>query len=295
LSQPFREQYFSAEDGLRLYARIYGEAAHGTLPVICLAGLTRNSREFHPLACALAHEAVPSRKVVALDYRGRGRSEYDRDWRNYNPVTEARDVATALTVLGIEHAAFIGTSRGALVIMMLAALRPAAIAAAVFNDAGPVAEGAGLARIRSQMERMPKPGSFDEAVDILRAAHGASFPALGEEDWARLARAICRQEKGGLVSDHDPRLLRTLQSIDLSRPLPVLWPQFHGLTRVPLLVIRGGNSDLLSAATLEEMKARHGDIEAVTVEGQGHAPMLETAQLPARIGSFLSRAERRRG
>jgi pimeloyl-ACP methyl ester carboxylesterase len=295
LSLPFREQFFSAEDGLRLYARLYGEGARGTLPLVCLSGLTRNSREFHPLACALSCDGERPRRIVALDYRGRGRSEHDRDWRNYNVLREARDVVTALTVLGIERAVFIGSSRGALVIMTLAAIRPAAIAATILNDAGPVMEGSGLARIRSQLEHMPKPASFEEAVRLLRAAHGAAFPALGEEDWERMARAIYREENGKPVPDFDPALLKTLRAVDLSAPLPVLWPQFHGLSRVPMLAIRGEHSDILSAQTLEEMKARHPDMESITVEGQGHTPLLETAGLPARIDAFLGQVERRRG
>jgi pimeloyl-ACP methyl ester carboxylesterase len=191
LSLPFREQFFSAEDGLRLYARLYGEGAPGTLPVVCLSGLTRNSREFHPLACALGEDGERPRKIVALDYRGRGRSAHDRDWRNYNVLREARDVVTALTVLGIERAVFIGSSRGALVIMTLAAIRPAAIAATILNDAGPVMEGSGLVRIRSQLERMPKPASFEEAVRLLRAAHGGRRRVDGRLEVAREASHVC--------------------------------------------------------------------------------------------------------
>lgn len=290
----FTERFFSAPDGLRLYARIYGEDVDA-LPVICLPGLTRNTRDFHELALFLSRDAARPRKVVAFDYRGRGRSAYDRNWRDYEAPTEAGDVLASLTALGIEHAAFIGTSRGGLIVFALAAMRPAAIRAVVLNDIGPVIEGAGLAQIRAYLERAPRPASFDEAVAIQKAAIGAAFPALDETDWRRMVHAIYRDEHGRPVADFDPNLVKTIRGIDFNKPLPVFWPQFTGLSRVPMLAIRGENSNLLSAETLERMAKRHPNIETITVAGQGHAPLLETAGLPGRIAAFLDRAETRKG
>ncbi len=293
MNEGFTERFFSAEDGLQLHARVYGPWVAQAVPVVCLPGLTRNVRDFHELAVILSTDAEYPRKVVAFDYRGRGRSAHDPDWRNYDVMVEARDVMAGLTALGVGHGVFLGTSRGALIIMLLAALRPAAISAAILNDAGPVVDGAGLARIRSQMERMPKPADWDDALRIQRAGLGHFFPALADEDWQRYVRAIYRDESGKPVLDYDPKLLKTVMGIDFSQPLPVLWPQFHGLARVPVMVIRGSNSDLLSASTVEEMAARHPDLEAIEVEGQGHAPLLETGELPARIKTFLQRVDRR--
>lgn len=289
----YSDVHYSAPDGLRLHARVYGEGDGARLPVVCLPGLTRNVRDFHELALILSSREDAPRKVVAFDYRGRGGSAYDRRWRNYDVVVEAGDIAAGLTALGIGKAAFIGTSRGGLIIFALAAMRPAAIGAVVLNDIGPVLEGVGLAQIVTYLKRAPRPRTFAEAVAIQRAANEEAFPALTDEDWERMVRAIYRDENGVPVPDFNPALAETVSSIDLNRPLPQLWPQFEGLKRVPLLAIRGENSRLLSAETFEEMERRHPDIETVLVKGQGHAPMLETGGLPGKIMAFLDRADRK--
>jgi pimeloyl-ACP methyl ester carboxylesterase len=287
----FSDFYYSSADGLRLHARIYGDDANGALPVVCLPGLTRNVRDFHELALHLSRETKRLRKVVAFDYRGRGGSAYDKEWQNYNIGVEAGDIVSGLVALGIEHAAFIGTSRGGLIIHVLAATRPAALKAVVLNDIGPVVEGEGFAHIRAYLERATKPASFAEAVAIQRGIHGQAFSALTDREWERMVRAIYRDEAGKPVADFDPALLKTISGLDLSQPLPMLWPQFEGLSGVPMLAIRGENSKLLSAHTLEEMARRHPSIETITVEGQGHAPMLETGPLAAQIEAFLDRAD----
>ena len=288
----FEGRSYTGPDGLRLHARVYGPNLGAAMPVVCLPGLTRNSRDFHGLALHLSREAARPRTVVTFDYRGRGRSAYTRDWRSYDMPTETQDVLAGLTVLGIDRAAFIGTSRGGLITFAIAAARPAVIGAVVLNDVGPVLEGIGLAQIRAFLESAPRPKTFEEAVTVLKAAQGPAFTALGEDDWKRMARAIWRDEHGRPVADHDPNLLKTLKGIDFSRPLPVFWPQFQGLAHVPVLAIRGANSSLLSAETLAEMGRRHPRFEAVTVDGQGHAPLLDTAGLPERIEMFVNRAER---
>ena len=288
----FVERRYSAPDGLMLSARIYGEDIHGPLPAICLPGLTRNARDFHELALYLSREAAQPRKVVVFDYRGRGRSDYDPDWRNYQVTTEAGDVAAGLTALGIGPGAFIGTSRGGLITFTLAAMRPALIKAVVLNDIGPVIDGAGLVQIRAYLERAPKPANFEEAIAIQKAALGAAFPALDDADWQRATRALYSVGKDGKpVRDFDPNLVRTLKDIDLNTPLPVFWPQFLGLTGVPLLAIRGEHSTLLSAETLPEMSRVHTGMVSIIVAGQGHPPLLETSGLPERIGKFLSLAD----
>jgi pimeloyl-ACP methyl ester carboxylesterase len=287
----FEDFHYTSSDGLKLHARIYGEPRPDTLPVICLAGLTRNAADFHELALYLASHPQRPRQVVAFDYRGRGRSAYDPNWRNYDVLVEAGDIIAGLTALGVEHGAFIGTSRGGIIIHVLAAMRPAALKAAVLNDIGPVVEGAGLAQIKAYLDRAPKPKTFDEAVAISRATQGETFSALADADWDRMARAYYREENGRLVADFDPALLNTMQAVDLSKPLPVLWPQFMGLAAIPLLAIRGENSKLMSNETLQEMAKRHPRCETITVAGQGHAPLLETGALPARIAAFIENAE----
>jgi pimeloyl-ACP methyl ester carboxylesterase len=295
--EPFTEVRFAAEDGLELSARDYGGRAareSGALPVVCLPGLTRNARDFHALATILSSRLERPRRVVAFDYRGRGGSCRDRNRANYSVPVETRDLATGLTVLGLEHAGFIGTSRGGLLIMALSASRPGAIRAVVLNDFGPVLEGEGLAQIRSALSRMPRPKDRDEAIALQKLAQEAAFPALKPADWSRMALANYREQRGRLVADYDPAIARALSAIDFSRPLPASWGLFDGLRGVPLLAIRGENSKLLSPETLKAMKERHPDCATITVKGQGHAPLLETGDLPARIEAFLRRAEARK-
>jgi pimeloyl-ACP methyl ester carboxylesterase len=288
--QEFSDVYYSAADGLKLHARVYGEASDA-LPLVCLPGLTRNARDFHELALYLSREAESKRKVVAFDYRGRGGSEYDRNWQNYDVQVETRDIVDGLTALGMEEAAFLGTSRGGLIIFVLTAMRPGAIKAVILNDVGPVLEGAGLAQIQSYLKRAPKPASFAEAVQVQRSANGEAFSALSDADWERMVRALYRDEGGKPVADYDPALANTMKSADFSKPLPVLWPQFDALAGVPVLAIRGANSRLLSAKTLAAMAERHPRLRAITVEGQGHPPLLETGDLPERIAAFLDRVD----
>jgi len=290
-TEGFSDFFYAAPDGLRLHARVYGDANSGHWPVVCLPGLTRNAGDFHELALELSARSPVPRQVVAFNYRGRGQSAYDPDVSHYNVGVEAGDVLAGLTALGIEEAAFIGTSRGGLIIHVLGALRPAVLKAIVLNDIGPAIETAGLAHIQSYLERAPTPKTFTEAVDAQRSVHGKDFPKLTDADWMRMVGALYRETDQGLLPDFDPKLVDTVASLDLSQPLPALWPQFEALAGIPLLTIRGANSRLLSPETLEQMRQRRPMMETITVEGQGHAPFLETGSLPGSIGAFLDRAE----
>lgn len=289
-SEGFSDFYYEAQDGLRLHARLYGPD-NGRLPVVCLPGLTRNARDFHELALRLAVGPQNPRRIMCFDYRGRGLSDYDPNWKNYNIGVEAADIVAGMAALGITQAAFIGTSRGGLIIHVLEAMQPSLIRAVVLNDIGPVIEPSGLAHIRSYLANAPRPVDITEAVALQKAIHGDAFPALTEADWQRFVHAIYREESGKPVADYDPALINTELAMDLTQPLPDLWPQFAALTAVPMLAIRGANSRLLSVETLEEMRKRHPCFQAITVEGQGHAPILETGALPEEIAAFLKRAE----
>ncbi|MBB6466837.1 pimeloyl-ACP methyl ester carboxylesterase [Aminobacter lissarensis] len=293
-TQGFADFFYTSQEGLRLHARIYGDEpnrSETTRPVVCLPGLTRNARDFHNLALHLANDPEKPRRIICFDYRGRGQSSYDPNWQNYNVGVEAADIIAGLDALGVTEAAFIGTSRGGLIIHVLTMTRPALIKAVVLNDIGPVIETAGLAHIRAYLENASRPVDFAEAVRVQKTVHGDAFPALSDADWHRFVHAIYRDEAGTPVADYDPALLNTVMAMDLSQPLPELWPQFEVLASVPMLAIRGANSRLLSAETLEEMRRRHPQFAAFTVEGQGHAPLLETGKLPARIADFLREAD----
>ncbi len=284
--QSWRDLYVSASDGLRLYARDSGPILSDTTPVICLPGLSRNSVDFHALALKLAHHPARPRRVIALDYRGRGRSEYDKDWRRYDVRIETDDTLQVLAATGIECACFVGTSRGGLIIMGLAAIRPGLIEKVVLNDIGPVIDAKGLVRIKGYVGRLPEPRDFREAGRILKQISGAHFPRLAEEKWEEMARGTWRESNDRLVLDYDPHLLKTLELIDLEQPLPALWGLFEGLRPFPVLALRGAHSDLMSAETIAAMANRHPKLEAVTVPEEGHAPFLD-GMLAERIVEFL--------
>lgn len=284
----YEDVYFLSTDGLRLHAQVYG-AENAGVPIVCLPGLTRNTRDFHEIALYLSQRAAKRRKVVSFDYRGRGKSEYDKDPLKYDLGVEAGDVLAGLAQLGITRAAFIGTSRGGLTLHVLAVVKPDMLAAVVLNDVGPVLDPAGLQHIKDYLGKARRPATIEDAIAAQKADHGAAFTALSDADWERMVRAIYREDTTSLVPDFDPMLLAGLMNTDLSKPLPDLWPQFEALKTVPVMTIRGANSLLLSAATLDEMSRRHPNFEAVTVVGQGHAPFLETRDLPQRLEAFFDR------
>ena len=287
--------FFFDHDGLRLAGRLWGEigrssdaGAPAPLPIVCLPGLTRNSGDFAELA-RLIRSQDPARPVVAFDYRGRGLSEYASDSEAYTQPAEAVDTLAGLGHLGISRAVFVGTSRGALVIHLIAAMRLPAIAGAVFNDAGPRLEIEGLRLIRDTVGVVESFADWQHAVDAVAASLGPSFPAMGHEDFERMARAGFIERDGTVVGDYDPRLLEPLRAMDLAADLPELWELFDLMKAVPLLVVRGEHSGLFSRETVATMKARHAAMEAIEVAGQGHAPFLETAGLPEKILEFAQR------
>jgi pimeloyl-ACP methyl ester carboxylesterase len=232
--------------------------------------------------------------VVSLDYRGRGLSDRDPDWKRYDVKVEVGDVMTQLAALGVGEAVFVGTSRGGLVTMALSAARPALIRGAVLNDIGPVIEGQGLLRIRSYVGKLPSPRDWSDATEILKRVAGSQFPALSDEDWLVFARGTWREDNGRLVSSYDPALMKPLAELDLESPIPTIWPLFEGLKDVPVLVIRGELSDLLSRQTVTAIAERHPGLETLEVPGQGHAPMLRDQPTISRIAAFVSAVEDQR-
>jgi pimeloyl-ACP methyl ester carboxylesterase len=283
--------FVSAQDGLKLHVRRWGPRANAALPVMCLPGLARTGADFEVLASALAGDAKAPRPVFALDARGRGQSAYDRTSANYNVVVELGDVLAVLSALGIARAVFVGTSRGGLVTMLLGAARPAAIAGCVLNDIGPVIEVEGLMRIKSYVGKLPQAANFEDAAHILRQLFGSQFPRLRDEDWVAFARRVFKESRGRIVPDYDVKLAAALKGLDAGQPLPPMWREFDSLARVPMMVIRGGHSDILSAATVDAMRARREQLELVEVPDEGHAPLLADAETIARIAAFVARCD----
>ncbi len=288
-TENWRRFEFSARDGLKLRGRIYGGNC-GSTPVLCLPGLTRNSADFHQLATHLS-AGTAQRLVYTLDFRGRGMSDWDPDWHRYNPFIETDDVLAVVDGAGLDKVHIIGTSRGGIIIHVLAAVRPSILGSVVLNDIGPVIDGTGLVRIRHYLQSSNPLTGWKSAAEMLKAASSGQFSAWDDDEWLRQARLIFLEKGGKLIGNFDPGVAKTVTNFDLDQPIPELWPQFRGLAKVPLMAIRGDNSDLFSADTLAQMRAQRPDMAVINVPGQGHAPDLGTPGIPEAITKFLDKAK----
>lgn len=277
---PFRERRISAQDGLALYFRDYGDAASPNLPVICLTGVTRNSRDYHDFASRIAHD----RRVLALDYRGRGLSARDPDWRNYTAAVYADDIRQVMAATNCHRVIMVGTSLGAILAMGLAVLAPTAIAGAILNDAGPELDTSGLARIVAYIGEDQPVADWDAAV--VRAKE--LFPGVGrrsEDEWRKIAHGTFREGPDGLLHyDWDPAIAKALAA---AGPVPDLWPYYRALRPIPVLALRGEVSDVLSADTFERMGHDMPNLSRVTVKGVGHVPSLAEPEARRAIDAFL--------
>jgi pimeloyl-ACP methyl ester carboxylesterase len=282
----FEHFHWVSGDGLRLHARDYAPAAEkGLLPVICLHGLTRNARDFERLAPWIARR---NRRVLAVDIRGRGQSERDARASYWLP-TYAEDVRGMAQASGIERAVFVGTSMGGLITMEVAALAPGLVAAAIINDVGPVLAAEGLARIGAYVGNAPVFDSWDEAEAYLRRQNAHALPHYRADDWARMARRMFREQDGRVAADYDPAIAAAFGT----GPLPAdPWDRWHGLARGrPLLLLRGGLSDLLAAGDATRMVTEHATARLREVPNVGHAPMLDEPEALAAIGQFLDEVD----
>lgn len=283
-SASWEDIYFTSRDGLRLHARCYRAPGSRLRPVLCLAGLTRNAKDFHDLAAHLS-SGPAARTVWAMDARGRGKSERDPDWKNYVVPIEMLDALDLVTIAGIAGCYVVGTSRGGIIAMIMAVAQPTSIHAVVLNDIGPVIEQAGLNRISSYVGRMPAPSTWAEARNIVAGLGAKTFPDVPAEQWEEIARAWYDDVNGKPSPGYDPNIGRAMSVKD--GPVPELWPQFHALARKPLLAIRGEHSDILSTDTLRKMQSRHPDCAVLTVLGQGHAPLLKDERTNGAIARFF--------
>jgi pimeloyl-ACP methyl ester carboxylesterase len=275
---------YDSADGLRLYCRIYAAQRPGGLPVLCLPGLTRNSRDFVELASHLCSE----REVLAADLRGRGRSAWDPDPTHYQLPTYVQDVWSLLRSCALSRVLVVGTSLGALMGMVMAAVKPNIIAGVVLNDAGPEFDPAGIRRIAGYAGKLPPVSSWAEAAAQAKSVYGSALPGLTDEDWLDYARRGYRANAAGVpVPDIDPKIAEAFRN-PATAPRD-LWLVFSQIKSVPLLVLRGALSDLLSAATVARMAREKPDLEHVTVANRGHAPLLNEPECLAAIDAFIAR------
>jgi len=281
---PAQDRYWTSDDGLRLHARDYPGGEDGQPPLLCLPGLTRNARDFEPLARRLAGRW----RVIAVDYRGRGESAAAKDAMSYVPQRYAADVAELLAELGIARVVAIGTSLGGLVTMLLAQGTPGLIAGAVLNDIGPHVEAAGLARIRGYVGRGSSLPTWLHAARCLHENNREVYPDWALADWLAMAKRVYRLNGAGrVVLDYDLRIAEPFR-MPGQAPAPDWWSAYAALGDAPVLVVRGARSDLLSAATAQRMVADLPGAELVTVADVGHAPLLTEAVAAAAIDRLLT-------
>ena len=278
----WRERRFTAQDGLGLHYRDYGDADAAATPVLCLGGLTRNARDFD----ALARRVSARRRVLCLDLRGRGRSDYDPDWRNYRPETYIADIAHLLAAANLHRVAVVGTSLGGILAMAMAAAMPSSLAGVVLNDVGPEVEPGGLAPILAYIDADRPQPDWESAVRTVRT-HLPNLAFQDEAMFETMARNTYREGEDGLLHfDWDVNIVKPLRRG--GGAAPDLWPLFRGLRAIPLLAFRGAESDILSAGCFARMAAERPDARLVTVPRTGHAPTLAEPECVAALDAFLA-------
>ncbi len=277
-----KNRYYESRDGLRLFYREFPcHTDHA--PVICLPGLTRNSRDFEDLNPHLAE----TRRVLSPDLRGRGLSDYDPQWRNYHPLTYVDDTFALMDHAGIDQAVLVGTSLGGLISMIMAEQQPQRIAGIVLNDVGPEIAPEGLARVVKYAGKLQPVNSWDHAVEQARAVYGLALPGLSDADWQRMARRAYRADDNGIpMLDADPQIGVALRELGPTGPDP--WETFDHLGDMPVLLLRGATSDILSRDIVARMRDHKPDLEVVEIPDRGHVPLLNEAESLRAIDGFLA-------
>jgi len=288
MAATYEDRYWTSSDGLTLHYRNYPGPEGGTrLPVLCMHGLTRNARDFAALAEALA----PTRRVIVTEMRGRGLSDYAPDSDTYSPVTYVADVEKLLVEQGIARFAVIGTSMGGLMTMLMAAGQPGRMAAVVMNDVGPEVETQGLARISGYVGQGRSYPTWVHAARGLAEAHGAAFPDYDLDQWLEMAkRTMVVSQNGRIVFDYDMAIAEPFAKPGNAAP-PDLWPAFDALAGVPMLLVRGELSDLLTPETVRQMGLRNPAMRTITVPRIGHAPTLDEPEVRSAILVLLDGVE----
>ena len=286
MADGYRDGWLTSRDGLKLYYRDYGDAMNSATPVLCLPGVTRNSKDF----ALLAERLSARRRVICPDFRGRGRSDYDPDWKNYIPTTYAGDIRHLLVSLGVHRVHVIGTSLGGIVAMVMAVATPGVLASVVLNDIGPEIGMAGLGGIADYMKDDTPLTDWEAAAGHVRDAYFPNLPKGTPEDWMIIAKNTYRENpEGQLVHDWDWNIVKPFEDALSGRKID-LWPLFRALGRVPVLCVRGALSGILSEQTLSRMIEAMPAMAHVTVEDCGHPPRLTEANVLEALDAHLARS-----
>ncbi|MCB2083750.1 MAG: alpha/beta hydrolase [Sphingomonadaceae bacterium] len=282
----YADRYWTSPDGLKLHFRDY-PGSNERPPLLCMHGLTRNSRDFADLADRVAG----TWRVIVPEMRGRGMSEYASDSATYNPLQYVQDVSALLEQEGIERFVAVGTSLGGLMTMLLAAIDPSRIAGAVLNDIGPEISPGGIERIREYVGQGRSYATWMHAARALQEVHGEAHPRFGIEEWLDMAkRSMVVQQNGRIGFDYDMKIAEPFAQDDGAAPAD-MWPALEALDGRPVLIVRGEKSDLFAEDTLKSMLARLPQAASVTIPETGHAPMLNEPEAVAAIDELLARVK----
>lgn len=280
----YQDCFFTNTDGLKQHYRDYNTAPEGAPVVLCMPGLTRNPKDFSDIADHLADRC----RIIAIANRGRGKSDYDTDPSRYMPMTYVADVMALLKHLGIDQVIAIGTSLGGLMTILMGALHPGTLKAAVINDIGPEVDPVGIARIKSYVGKGTPPETWDDAVAGVKRANAGVYPDFSEDDWRWYTENLYEDVGGKPVVQYDPAISQNFENAD-DQSAPDLWPFFKAMHTVPTVVLRGELSDILSAATLTRMADEHPDLTPVTVPNLGHVPLMREPECKATIDELIAR------
>ena len=287
----YEDFFYQSSDGLRLYARDYACGDAGIAQpetVLCMHGLTRNSADFAKLAKHLSERY----RVVAVDNRGRGRSDYDSNIANYTPLIYVQDMFTLLAELDVDKVILCGTSMGGLMAFMMAAMQPARIGGMIINDIGPEVAQEGLDRIKAYVGKSSPVVSWDDAIAQAREINQVAFPDFSDAEWEEFTRGLYRDENGVPVLAYDPAIAQPMSDEESGAVPADLWPLFEAIAAIPMLVIRGETSDILAASCVATMRDKKPDLQFVEIANRGHAPTLNEPASRQAIDSFLRGLQR---
>ena len=275
------EHTYTSDDGLKLFYREYGKGNAG-IPVLCLPGITRNSRDFEDIAKHLADHY----HVLAVDFRGRGFSEHDPNWRNYHPQTYANDVVRLLDIVDFDRVLLLGTSLGGLVSTILAAQQGERIVGVILNDIGPEIGEAGLTRIKAYIGKIPPVENWRQAAAQAHEIYEHAWPGLSDEKWMHIAKCGYREDERGVPRlDIDPAIGDAARTVGAGLLDP--WEMFDGLANIPLLVIQGELSDILTDDIVRRMLDKKPDMQHLKLANRGHPALLDEPDCLRAIDSFI--------